>query len=278
MTLLAVLLVGFAGDARTELLLARNHYESAGARAIADAGVSLAIFGVLDSSPDSQWHADGRPRAFAYGTGTIRVAVQDEAGKIDLNMAPPELLAGLLRTLGVANADAAAIVQAIADRRQTSVPNAGRRNRPALARRSPDDAFRAIDELRLVPGMTRALFDRIAPFVTVYSGMADVDPLTAPPEVLRSLPGTNAAEIETFIAARERLGPAPGELPPLSGAGGFLAHRALQTATIISEGKTGGGTTFTRQVVVSLSPDPGTPYAVLSWRQASRAPTTQPGE
>ena len=279
MTLLAVLLVGFAGDARTELLLARNHYESAGARAIADAGVSLAVFGVLDPSPDSQWHADGQSRAFTYGTGTIRVAVQDEAGKVDLNMAPPELLTGLLRTLGVANADGAAIVQAIVDRRQTSVPNAGRRNRPALVRRSQDDAFRAIDELRLVPGMTRALFDRIAPFVTIHSGMADIDPLTAPPEVLRSLPGTNAGEIENFIAARERLGPAPGELPPLSGGDGFLAHRALQTATITSEGRTARGTTFTRQAVVSLSPDPGAPYAILSWRRASRAaPTTQAGE
>lgn len=278
MTLLTVLLVGFAGDARTELLLARNHYETATARAIADAGIPLAMVGVLDPSPDNPWRADGRQRVFAYGSGTIRVAVQDEAGKIDLNMAPPELLAGLLRSLGVPDGEAAAIVQSITDRRQaqqTGGPNPGTRNRP-LSRQQQDGVFRAIEELRLLPGMTRALYDRVAPFVTIYSGLPDVDPLTAPPEVLRSLPGTNAGEVDNFIAMRERLGPVPGELPPLSGAGTFLAHRALQAATITSEGATATGTTFTRQVVVAVSPDPGAPYAILSWRRAPAAPAATP--
>jgi len=59
LALLAVLIIGFSGDARTELLVARNHYESAGARGIADAGVSLAIFGILDPAPEAQWQADG---------------------------------------------------------------------------------------------------------------------------------------------------------------------------------------------------------------------------
>ncbi len=279
MTLLAVLLVGFADDARTELLLARNHYEAAAARGIADAGVALALSGILDQSADSQWRADGQQRVFAYGTGSIRVAVQDEAGKLDLNMAPPELLAGLLRALRVGDADAAAVVQAIVDRRQTqsgSGPNTRRRDLPASVRPSPEKAFRTIDELRLLPGMTRALYHRVAPFVTTYSGVADIDPLTAPAEVLRSLPGTNAGEIENFISARERLGPAPGELPPLTSAGGFLMHRALQAATITSEGRTATGTTFTRQVVVSISPDPSAPYAILGWRRA--LPTAQAGE
>ncbi len=279
MTLLAVLLVGFAGDARTELLLARNHYETAAARGIADAGVSLALLGILDPSLDSQWRADGRQRVFAYGGGSIRVTVQDEAGKVDLNMAPPELLAGLLRTVGAADVDAAAVLQAIIDRRQTQsggAPGGRRRNLPALAGSSPDSAFRTIDELRLLPGMTRALYDRLAPFVTIYSGAADIDPLTAPPEVLRSLPGANPGEVENFIAARDRLGSAPGALPPLGSAAGFLAHRALQAATITSEGRTAVGATFTRQAVISISPDPGAPYAILSWGRMP--PAAQAGE
>jgi general secretion pathway protein K len=277
LALLAVLIVGFSGDARTELLVARNHYESAGARAIADAGVSLAIFGILDPVPEAQWPADGRVREVRYADGTIRIRIQDEGGKIDLNAAAPELLAGLLSTAGgLTPGDAGSLAQAIDQYRQAlqqADPPAGRRGTLRTMVRRQANAFRVIEDLRLVPGVTREVYDRIAPFVTVYSGVGDIDPLTAPPEVLRSLPGVNAGEVDAFLAARAQHGPIPGQLPPLSGAaGGSLAHRVLQNATVISEGKTASGTTFTRAAVVSLSADPTAPYSILAWRQVQREP------
>jgi general secretion pathway protein K len=279
LALLAVLIVGFSGDARTELLLARNNYESAQARSIADAGVALAVFGVLDPLPETQWPADGRPREMRYADGTIRVSVQDEGGKIDLNAAPPEFLAGLLRTVGLNAGDAFRLAQAIDEwrqaRQQADAPPASRRGVSRAAIRRQTTTFRVIEDLRLVPGITPEIYERVAPFVTVYSSVADIDPLTAPAEVLRSLPEAKPAEIEDFLAARQLLGPVPGQLPSLTGAaGGFLAHRMLQNATVISEGKTAAGTTFTRAAVISLSADPSAPYTVLSWRQARRAART----
>jgi general secretion pathway protein K len=261
LALLAVLIIGFSGDARTELLVARNHYESANARGIADAGVSLAIFGILDPAPEAQWPADGRLREVSYADGTIRIRIQDEGGKIDLNAAAPELLAGLLSSAGgLSPGDAGGLAQAIDQYRQAQqqadAPTARRGTLRTMVRRQAN-AFRVIEDLRLVAGVTREIYDRIAPFVTVYSGVGDIDPLTAPPEVLRSLPGVNAGEVEAFLAARAQQGPIPGQLPPLSGpVGGSLAHRVLQNATILSEGKTANGTTFTRAAVVSLSADP----------------------
>jgi len=277
LALLTILIIGFSGDARTELLVARNHYESASARAIADAGVSLAILGVLDPAPDAQWPADGRVREVSYADGTIRIRIQDEGGKIDLNAAAPELLAGLLSTVGGLSAgDAGNLAQAIDAYRQAQqqadTPAAGRGRLSTMVRRQAN-AFRVIADLRLVAGVTREIYDRIAPFITVYSGVGDVDPLTAPPEVLRSLPGINAGEVQAFLAARALQGPIPGQLPPLSGpVGGSLAHRVLQNATVLAEGKTANGTTFTRAAVVSLSADPTAPYSILSWRQVQREP------
>ena len=285
LALLAVLIVGFSGDARTELLLARNHYESAQARAIADAGVSLAVLGVLDPQPETQWPADGRRRLLRYADGTITISVQDEGGKIDLNAAPPPLLAGLLRTMGLNPGEAARLAQTIDEWRQAQqqadAPPAGRRGASPsrMVARRQTNAFRVIEDLRGVPGITDEVYARIAPFVTVYSGVADIDPLTAPPEVLRSLPEVNAAEVEAFLAARQTLGPVPGQLPALTGpAGGLLVHRVMENATVISEGKTAGGTTFTRAAVVSLAADPNAPYSVLSWRQARRAPLASEGK
>jgi general secretion pathway protein K len=282
LALLAILIVGFSGDARTELLVARNHYESASARAIADAGVSLAIFGILDPAPEAQWPADGRVREVSYAEGTIRIRIQDEGGKIDVNAAPPQLLAGLLSTTGGLPAgDADNLAQAIDAYRQAQqqadAPASGRGALRTMVRRQAN-AFRVIEDLRLVPGITREIYDRIAPFVTVYSGVGDIDPLTAPPEVLRSLPGVNAGEVEAFLAARAQQGPIPGQLPPLNGpVGGSLAHRVLQNATVLAEGKTANGTTFTRAAVVSLSADPTAPYSILSWRQVQREPGTGGG-
>jgi general secretion pathway protein K len=282
LALLAVLIIGFSGDARTELLVARNHYESANARGIADAGVSLAIFGILDPAPEAQWPADGRVREVSYADGTIRIRIQDEGGKIDLNAAAPELLAGLLSSAGgLSPGDAGGLAQAIDQYRQAQqqadAPTARRGTLRTMVRRQAN-AFRVIEDLRLVAGVTREIYDRIAPFVTVYSGVGDIDPLTAPPEVLRSLPGVNAGEVEAFLAARAQQGPIPGQLPPLSGpVGGSLAHRVLQNATILSEGKTANGTTFTRATVVSLSADPTAPYSILSWRQARREPRAGEG-
>src|SRR5579864_8944428 len=91
MALLAVMVVGFAGDARTELKLARNQAEAAQARAIADTGVSLALLNLLESTEETAWHLDGEAHSLAYGDGAIRVSVQDEGGKIDLNLAPTAL-------------------------------------------------------------------------------------------------------------------------------------------------------------------------------------------
>jgi general secretion pathway protein K len=271
LALLSALLVGFAGDTRTELLVARNLYENAHARALADAGVSLGVVGVLDPSPESQFPADGTPRRFQYGDGTIRVRVQDEAGKIDLNAAQPELLANLMRTLGVADADAAAVSQSISKWRQEHLstgPQDGRNLVPAPGR-LPGAAFEAVEQLRVVPGVTRALYDLLFPFITVYSGLPDVDPLTASEPVLRSLPGVNAQDIPAFIAQRQQAITNPDALPSLSGAG-FLAHRPVQAATITTEGRTAGGAVFVREAVLVITREPATPYHIVAWRQAQR--------
>ena len=82
-------------DTRTQTLLVRNNLETARAASLAEAGVTLAINGLLDSDPATHWAPDGRPRQLSYGGGTITVVMKDENGKIDLNLAPPELLAAV---------------------------------------------------------------------------------------------------------------------------------------------------------------------------------------
>jgi len=258
LALLAVLAVSFAGGARTELKIARNQYEAARAEAIADAGVTFGILGALDPAPQTHWNPDGERHELAYGEGALGVSVEDEGGKVDLNAGAPELLAGLLRRLGVAEDAARQVLDGILQRR-----------RDALAAGNGVLAFRDVAELRLVPGMARPLYQALVPLVTVYNRNDRIDPLSAPPEVLRSLPGVAAAQVEAYLAARASAGAQPTALPPLAGADRFVAHSALQVITIRSEGRTPGGGRFVREAVVELSGTP--PYRFLAWRQGESA-------
>jgi general secretion pathway protein K len=260
MALLAVMVVGFAGDARTELKLVRNQADAAEARAIADTGVSLALLNILENTEETAWHLDGEPHDLAYGDGAIRVSVQDEGGKIDLNLAPSALLAGLFRTLGIPGAEA--LAAAIQEWRRQHGGEAA--DGPPLARTGP---FLALEQLRAVPGITGAVYVRAAPFLTVYTRRDRVDPLTAPAEVLLSLPGARPAEVDAFVAARDRLGPVPGGLPALNGVGDSIAHAGLEVVTITSEGRTASGARFIRQAVVTAAARGGAPYQILAWRQ-----------
>jgi general secretion pathway protein K len=63
--------------------------------------------------------------------------------------------------------------------------------------------FQAVAELRLVMGMTEALFDRIAPALTVYSEAGTVDPNVAPAPVLRALAGYDEPGIARLLRARD---------------------------------------------------------------------------
>src|SRR5262249_3481496 len=120
-------------------------------------------------------------------------------------------------------------------------------------------AFLTVDELRDLPGMTGALFERAAPFITVYSESASVDPDVAAAAVLLSLPGAKPAEIQTRLAARLQSWQ-PGAAP--TGGGGDL-----QVFTVRSAGTTANGTTFIREAVIRLTGERAQPYRLLAWRK-----------
>ena len=143
----------------------------------------------------------------------MRLTVQDEAGKIDLNMVQPDLLLRLLTSAGVDLMAAQTLADRILDWRD---PGIGERLNGAKAseyraagyaygpRNGP---FESVEELKLVMGMTPDLFDAIAPALTVYSQTPWVDPTFAPPEVLRRLPGIDDGAVATL--SRRALREAP---------------------------------------------------------------------
>jgi general secretion pathway protein K len=121
----------------------------------------------------------------------VRVSVEDEDGKIDLNGAQPEVLAMLIQAVmrenkELATEDAVTLSERIADFRD--IDNLRRLHgaedpeylAAGLAAGAKDAAFDTVGELGQVLGMTLALAEAVAPFITVYNGRSQFDPEAGP--------------------------------------------------------------------------------------------------
>lgn len=269
LTLLTVLAAGYGYAMRTETKLAIHGVELARARAIAEAGIWLALADLLQPEPERQWLTDGTRYQIGFSEGQIRLRVQDEAGRIDLNSAHDILLRALLEKAAEPGEDVDYVLNAILDWRD---PDSQRRNPGAedsdyahAGYDAKDAPFNSIEELRLVAGLTDDIFTSIYPALTLHSGQSGIYPLTAPREVLLALPGGDEEQVDAFIRNRRNRDtlavPPPGmDTRYFGGAGGAAFN-------ISSEGIT-GRSKLKLDVVITLNHDSRLPYSVLSWRES----------
>ena len=278
--LLAVIAASFASSTRTEARLTRNLVANAKAEALADGGVHRAVLGLLDPDPATVWRADRTVYALALGEGEVQIEIEDEDGKVDLNGAPPELLAGLLGALGLEAGEAEAFAARIADYRDEDSEaeplgaedpdylDAGRTAGAA------DRPFATESELLNVLGVSQVLYEEVRPYVTVYSGAEGVDPTRAPRVVLEALPGMTPELVEALLAA------GPDSDPYLAiedqGALDELEFYLLPTRDLVFKvralARTPDGGTFLREAVIELGGSPDQPFLVHTWRRGALRP------
>ncbi|HSK38234.1 MAG TPA: hypothetical protein VK943_00560, partial [Arenibaculum sp.] len=112
---LAMMAAGTLRTGRLETGLARNTADNARAAALAEAGIYRAVAGLLEPAPEFAWQPDGIFRSFPFAGGTVRVRIEAEGGKVDLNEAPQDLLAAVMEAGGAPPDAARALAGAIAD-------------------------------------------------------------------------------------------------------------------------------------------------------------------
>jgi general secretion pathway protein K len=262
LALLAVLAAEVAAYSHSAAIVARNRVDGARSRAVADAGIAFAIVGLLDPDLQTRWRADGRTREVTYDGETIIVRIEDEGGKIDLNNAPIELIAGLAEECGATVDERMALATGIADRRHASA--AASSIRPSQARFAfrGDDfgmnlarwAFAEISEVKLLPGMSRALYDCLRPYITVYPQSPTINPMTAARATLLAIPGIGEQDVDVFLATRRAL-PVDAPPPPLAGLGRYARLAAIRAVTISAQVTISGRARFKRSAAVLMSPD-----------------------
>jgi len=141
--------------------------------------------------------------------GGARVLRQDAAGLVDINAASPEMLARLFQGLGESRERSVALGDAIADWRDEDDlvrPHGGERDLYIEAGLSPpgNRPFETEGELSAVVGVTADLLECALPFLTTYSGQAEIDATAAPTE-LRVLLDAQAPSQATVSAPLGRV-------------------------------------------------------------------------
>ncbi len=274
LTLLALIAASFTKTTRTEINLARNAADNTRAEALADAGVYRAVLGLIERDPAMQLRADGTVYAWGYGGGEIRVSVQDEGGKVDLNRATDALLVALFAAAGVAEQDAAALADAVRDFADEDdlVRVNGAEDRDYEAAGLPwgakDAPFAAVEELQQVIGVTAPLYEALAPALTVHGRKAPHE-ASAPPLVRAALAGEvlKKAEGETQEEPEEPEAPrALGEGEETEGAAGPRSR--ARVFTVHAEAKLPNGAVFARDALVRLGGSAA--YGIEAWKRGTR--------
>jgi general secretion pathway protein K len=260
MTLLALIAAVFMRETRTELALVRNLDGEARADALAEAGVNRAILILLGLDTSVPWRVDGTPIELTSADGSVvRILIQDEGGKIDLNRSAGTVLQSLFVTVGLAPDAAQHLADAVIDfrdadeLRQVNGAEDADYASAGLRHDAKDAPFASTEELLQVLGMTPDLYERVAPLVTVFSPRRDVNLATAPPAVLSVLPYLTAERVRTILDQR---------------AGNVAGARRFRViaVTVLVEAITPDGTSFIREAVLRRSA--GGSFDILKWRRA----------
>jgi general secretion pathway protein K len=259
LAVLSVVAVALATTATTGDRLASNAAAVVQAEALARSGVAGARAALLDASRvdaadtlRAPWLRPLAPQAI--GEGVVRITIEDEARRIDVN-AMPDALPRLLARVGLDPLLADAVLD-WTDADDDARPH-GAERRWYAARTPPrtpaNRPLGTVGELLLVRGFDAAALERLRPFVTV-AGEDGVNPNTAPPDVLLAA-WPDPGRVGTLLAARERDAVACEDLPSCTTRS--ATYRVRATANV-------GSVSRTVEALVRVLP--GVDAEIVGWR------------
>ncbi len=288
LVLLGTLAVGFSWSMRTEALAARNGIDGARAYFQARTGVNRAIM-LLSSQP-----ADNVLAAVIAGDdddASYDVRLENEGGKVDVNLAGEEVLLEILKKGGLPVEEAESVRDAILDWRDEDDVSRPRGAESAEYAQMPEPVtprngrIRSVEELRYVKGVTRqfhrAFLSRV---FTAHGSSTKVDLRRATEIVLRSLPGVSVEAAERIVEGRRADPPiSAADLAAMVGEG-LLTPQGLamisggtssNVYTIVATGKAGGDVTHIVRCLVEVSGSGKKSNKMLGW--LDRAPLEEGG-
>ena len=257
LVLMTVIAASHARIIRTETRLASNQIENSKARSLAEAGVHHAILELLVRDEEQRWPVNGSINRIRYQDGSVAIAIRDVRGLVDINSASAALLDNVLAGTGIEETQRKALVDATLDwRDKDSLKHINGAEdddyrRAGLKWAARDGAFSSVEEFRYVLGMTNPLFERLAPYLTVHSGQANIMLDYAPPWLFSVLAETQESSTSVNITRRND----------------------GSTFQITVWATSNGGSSASLDAVVRIAATSDPAYTILSWRAPARSIT-----
>ena len=207
-----------------------------------------------------------------FGPTQVLVTVRSETGRINLNLAPMELLAGLFQQLGAAPDQAAVYAARVVDWRDED-DNLERGGAERAAYRAVgrvdgprNGPFVHVAELGLVLGIPAPVAAAAAAYLTVASGQEQINPMLADPPVLLAIPGVSANGVRDFLVQRAKLGATFASLiPSLGPVEEFVTEEPGQAVRFEALVKLGPNNERRFEAVVYVLPGDKEPFRILAW-------------
>lgn len=207
------------------------------------------------------------------GPAIVLISVRDEASRIDLNKAPPELLAGIFQQVGVSAENARAYAARIVDWRDSDdeISKNGGAERGAYRGAGRVDGprngpFLHVAELALVLDLPARAAAAVAPYVTVASGREKINPMQADPPVLRAIPGMTQERMLDFLEMRKRPGAdLSSMIQRLGPVEDYVSDEAAMAVRFEGQVQLARNIERRYEAVVSVVEGDSEPYRILAW-------------
>ncbi len=222
----------FLTSQRQEAFGARAEIEASRAVELARAGLNIAMADlgrIPEQGPKTR--RDGTPTTIEMAEGIVTYRIFDEAGKIDVNHAPVELLRPAFEGIGSAAGFDAFDASNIAD---AIIANRGN---------GSGDLY----ETLVMAGLTPRGAQIALRTFTAHNFKREVNPDTAPRNVLAVIPGLGPGDVETILERRVTGQP----LPRLGTASVWLIASEGPAFTIEAEARLRTGATATMSALVA---------------------------
>lgn len=248
---------------QTGVAEATADYGQAKAAAAADAGLALALGGLLAEGRASRWSIDGRVRTLRFDDADLKIRIEDERGKVPLNLLDEETAGRLAEAAGLRGERARIAADSLLDwTDEDDEPHAAGaealyyRARGIHPRNGP---LESIEELAQVRGFDTATVERLRDFVTVNFGPGGFDVRFGEPRAI----GVMTAGGEDNPAAIVRQRELSGQRTAIEiGEDVDLTGRPL---TIVVEARRADGSRALRRTIVELTGSPQRPYIIRSF-------------
>ena len=177
--ILALASLGMVWGNRAAIDQASAELGQARASAAADAGLALALNGLLASDRASRWSIDGRIHQSEFDGTRLQISIEDERGKVPLNLLDDATAMRLAEQAGLSGEAARVASDSLLDWTdgddEPHLDGAEADYYRGRGIQPRNGAMGSLDELLAVRGWTRAAIERIRAFVTVSANGGGFD-------------------------------------------------------------------------------------------------------